>query len=73
MRASLTLGWIAGIEIGVHYSWLLAFALVAGTLAAGFFPSLYPGWSTLTYWITGVVAALLLFVYVLVAEIGYQV
>lgn len=37
MKASFTLGRIAGIEIGVHYSWLLAFALVAGTLAAGFF------------------------------------
>ena len=72
MKASFSLGRIAGIEIGVHYSWLLAFALVAGTLAAGFFPAVYPGWSTLAYWITGIVAALLLFISVLVHELSHS-
>ena len=72
MKASFSLGRIAGIEIGVHYSWLLAFALVAGTLAAGFFPAVYPGWSTPAYWITGIVAALLLFISVLVHELSHS-
>jgi Zn-dependent protease len=72
MKVSFSLGRIAGIEIGVHYSWLLAFALVPRTLAAGFFPAVYPSWSTLAYWIAGIVAALLLFISVLVHELSHS-
>ena len=32
MRGSLSLGRIAGIEIGIHYTWLLAFVLIAWSL-----------------------------------------
>ena len=33
MRSSLRLGRIAGIEIGIHYTWLLAFFLITWSLA----------------------------------------
>jgi len=72
MKSSLRLGRIAGIEIGIHYSWLLAFILIAWSLAQGFFPQNYPGWDLATYWITGVLAALLLFVSVLVHELAHS-
>jgi len=72
MKSSLRLGRIAGIEIGIHYSWLLAFILIAWSLAQGFFPEYYPGWSLTTYWITGVLAALFLFVSVLVHELAHS-
>ena len=72
MKASLRLGRIAGIEIGIHYTWLLAFILIAWSLAQGFFPQVYPGWSLTTYWITGIVAALLLFVSVLLHELAHS-
>ncbi len=72
MRASLRLGRIAGIEIGIHYTWALAFILIAWSLAQGFFPAYYPGWSQATYWITGVIAALLLFVSVLLHELAHS-
>jgi len=72
MRGSLRLGRIAGIEIGINYTWLFAFLLITWSLAAGFFPQSYAGWNTATYWVTGVVAALLLFVSVLVHEMAHS-
>ena len=72
MSPSFRLGRIAGVEIGVHYTWLFAFALIAWSLAAGFFPNSFPGWSPVAYWATGVAAALLLFVSVLVHELAHS-
>ena len=72
MKGSLRLGRIAGIEIGVHYTWLLAFLLIAWSLAQGFFPQYFPGWSLTTYWITGIIAALLLFLSVFVHELAHS-
>ncbi|MDO8750071.1 MAG: site-2 protease family protein, partial [Dehalococcoidia bacterium] len=72
MRPSFRLGRIAGVEIGVHYTWLFAFALIAWSLAAGFFPISFPGWSPVAYWATGVAAALLLFVSVLLHELAHS-
>jgi len=72
MRGSFRLGRIAGIEIGVHYTWLLAFILIAWSLAQGYFPQSYPGWDTTTYWTTGVIAALLLFGSVLAHEMAHS-
>jgi Zn-dependent protease/CBS domain-containing protein len=37
-----------------------------------FFPQQHPGWSTLTYWITGVIIALMLFVSVLLHELAHS-
>jgi Zn-dependent protease/CBS domain-containing protein len=72
MKGSLRLGHIAGIEIGIHYTWLLAFALIAWSLAAGFFPSAVPRQTLGSYWIAGVISALLLFVSVLLHELAHS-
>ncbi len=72
MKGSLRMGRIAGIEIGIHYTWLLAFVLISLSLAQGFFPQAYPGWNPGTYWITGILAALLLFVSVLLHELAHS-
>ena len=72
MKSSFRLGRIAGIEIGVHYSWILAFILIAWSLAQGFFPQYYPGWDLVIYWVTGILAALFLFVSVLVHELAHS-
>jgi Zn-dependent protease/CBS domain-containing protein len=72
MKSSLRLFRIAGIDIGIHYTWILIFVLLSWSLAQGFFPQLYPGWDTVTYWITGVVAALLLFGSVLIHELAHS-
>ena len=72
MKSSLRLFRIAGIDIGIHYTWILIFVLLSWSLAQGFFPQLYPGWDKATYWITGLVAALLLFGSVLVHELAHS-
>jgi Zn-dependent protease/CBS domain-containing protein len=72
MKGSLRLGRIAGIEIGIHYTWLLAFVLIAWSLALGFFRQASPGYSVGTYWIAGIVAALLLFLSVLLHELAHS-
>ena len=38
MTTSIELGRIFGIRIGINWSWLVVFALIAWTLAAGIFP-----------------------------------
>jgi Zn-dependent protease/predicted transcriptional regulator len=70
---SLTIARIRGIAIEVHPSWLLILGLVSWTLADEAFPSLYEDWSTAAYWTVGVIAALLLFVTVLLHELAHAV
>jgi Zn-dependent protease len=72
MGGTLTVGRVAGIPIGVHYTWLLAVGLIAVSLATGFFPTVYPGWEVATYWVVGIVAALTLFVSVLLHELSHS-
>ena len=72
MRNSIPLGTVFGIEVGVHYSWFIIFALVTWSLAIGFFPVQFPGWAVSTYWIVGAISAILLFVAVLIHEISHS-
>ena len=72
MKGAIRLGSIRSIEIGVHYNWLLIFFLVAWSLAMGYFPQSYPGWTQLVYWTTGVIASILLFVSVLLHELAHS-
>src|SRR5919197_3059034 len=72
MPGSFRLGRIGGIEVAIHYTWLFAFVLVSWSLAEGFFPATYPGLGVGTYWLIGVLAALLLFASVLVHELSHS-
>jgi Zn-dependent protease/CBS domain-containing protein len=64
---------VVGIPIYVHASWLAVYGLLTWTLAVGYFPRALPGVSTGTYWVSGLIAALLLFVSVLVHELAHAV
>jgi Zn-dependent protease/CBS domain-containing protein len=72
VRGSFKIGKIAGIEIGINYTWIFAFILFAWLFAQGTFPSVFPGWSTATYWIAGVIVSIMLFVSVLIHEICHS-
>lgn len=72
MDSSIKLGSIAGIEIGINYTWLIIFVLVAASLALAFFPQAVPGLDILTYWLLGATASLLLFGAVLLHELGHS-
>lgn len=71
LQNTFTLLRVAGVPIGVHYTWLFAAGLVAWSLAQGYFPGRYPGWDVPTYWIAGIVAALGLFTSVVLHELGH--
>src|SRR6266481_1171109 len=72
MPGSFRIGKIAGIEIDINVSWIIILVLLSVSLATGWFPQLYPGWSTATYWIVGLISALLLFVSVLLHELAHS-
>lgn len=73
MTNSLKLGTIFGIQIEIHYSWLLIFGLLTWTLAAGYFPNDFSDWPTVQYWVVGAFTAILFFVSVLLHELGHSV
>ena len=66
------LGKIFGFQINIDWSWLFIFFLVVYTLAVGYFPVKYPGLGAAADWAMGVVAALLLFVSVLIHELSHS-
>ncbi len=72
MKATVTIGRIYGIPIGVHYTWLAAFGFITWSLAEGLFPRFFPGWESFTYWWLASVAALSLFLSVLIHELAHS-
>jgi Zn-dependent protease len=70
--ATLRLFKVGGIPIDVHASWLAIYALITWTLAVGYFPRALPDLGPAAYWMHGLVAALLLFVSVLVHELAHS-
>jgi Zn-dependent protease/CBS domain-containing protein len=71
VNPSISLGRIAGIRIGVNWSWLVVFALIAWTLADVVFPSQNPGLSDNTYIAMALIASVLFFGSLLLHEFGH--
>ena len=72
IKGSLRIARLAGIDIGIHYTWFIVFVLITWSLAAGYFPIEYPGWGEPVYWLTSAAAALLLFISVLIHELAHS-
>ncbi len=72
MPGSFRIGNIAGIDIDINVSWIIILVLLTVSLATGWFPQLYPGWSTATYWLIAFLSSLLLFVSVLLHELAHS-
>lgn len=73
MTDTITLGRIAGIRVGIHWSWLFVFVLITWLLAAEIFPAQNPGFSTGTYTAMAIVAALFFFLSLLLHELGHAI
>ncbi len=73
MPGSLRIGKIFGIEISIHFSWIIILVLMTWTLAVGWFPVIYHGWSSVTYWVLGFIATVLLFGSVLAHELAHSI
>ena len=73
MHASFRLGRVAGVEIGVNWSWLVIFGLIAWSLGAVTFPESNPGLGDGAYVAMAAVAAVLFFGSLLLHELGHAV
>ncbi|MFF3906477.1 site-2 protease family protein [Streptomyces sp. NPDC001848] len=73
MRATIRLGRIAGVRIGVHWSVLLIFGIIAFGLATGRLPQAYPGHTPVVYWLAGLGAAVVFFASLLAHELAHAV
>jgi Zn-dependent protease len=62
---------VRGIPVRIDAGWLVIFALVTWSLAAGYFPHALPARSSATYWIQAVAAAVLLFASVFLHELSH--
>ncbi|TFE34097.1 CBS domain-containing protein [Frankia sp. B2] len=73
MRATFVVGRIAGVRIGVHWSVLLIFGIIAFGLAQGRLPQAYPGHALVVYWVAALAAAVVFFASLLAHEVAHAV
>ncbi|MCK5286509.1 MAG: site-2 protease family protein [Thermodesulfovibrionia bacterium] len=63
---------VSGIPIRVHFSWFLVFGLITWALATQYFPQVAPELPQATNWLRGALAALLLFLSVIIHELSHS-
>jgi Zn-dependent protease/CBS domain-containing protein len=63
---------IGGIDIIVDYSWFIILFLVIYTMADSFFPQMNQHYSAPQYWMMGTIAAVLMFVTILIHELAHS-
>ncbi len=71
MQAQVKLGRIAGISIGLHYSWFIIAVLITLSLA-GRFHSVTPPWSDTVVWSAAIVTGVLFFAALLAHELAHS-
>ncbi len=69
---AIRLGTVAGIRIGVHYTWFIIFLLLTSTLHSSFTHE-HPDWSRSVSLITSVVTALVFFASIVLHELGHSI
>lgn len=70
MQPSITIGRIGGIDIGVHYSWVLITVLLTGSFI-GYFNEANPHWSRRVIWSAAIVISLMFFVSIVLHELAH--
>jgi len=70
MRPSVTFGKLFGIEVGLHYSWLLIALLIVMSLA-GQFSSKHSDWSETVVWSISILTALSFFATLVAHELSH--
>lgn len=72
LRSSLGIGRIRGIDIRVHWSWLLILAFLTWSLATGLFREANPHWTPVQAWLAAVTSSLLFFASILLHELAHS-
>jgi Zn-dependent protease len=70
---SFRIGRIRGIDIRVHWTWVVIFVFLAWTLEGGPFLADYPHWSALQRWLAALITTTLFFASVLAHELAHSV
>ncbi len=73
MPSSFKIGKIAGIEIGVHWSWIFIFALITYSFADGILREFFPEWSDTRRWVVGAIVAGIFFASILLHELSHSI
>lgn len=68
----MTLLKIKNTPIKLHYSWYIAFGLFTWSLSTSYFPEISPDLTKFGYWLEGVITTTLLFISVLLHELGHS-
>jgi Zn-dependent protease/predicted transcriptional regulator len=72
VRASISLGRIAGIQVGINASVFLIIAILVAGLATGQLPAAYPGRGIVAYVIAAIIAAVLFLASLLAHEVAHS-
>lgn len=72
LRGAWKIGLIMGIPIRIHFSWLIVFGLITWSLSTYYFPQAAPDLPEASYWLKGLLAALLLFASVAFHELSHS-
>jgi len=72
LRGAWKIGTVMGIPIRIHFSWLIVFGLITWLLSSRYFPQVTPDLPFVSYWVSGVLAALLLFASVAFHELAHS-
>ncbi len=70
MKSHIRLGRIRGVELGLHYSWVIIAVLIVFSLGARFHYT-NPDWSTAAIWITSLATGLLFFACLFAHELAH--
>jgi Zn-dependent protease/predicted transcriptional regulator len=73
MTESIRLGTIAGVKVGVNWSVLVIFFLIAFGLGAGQFPAVFPDLPAGVYVAAGLIAAVVFFLSLLAHELAHAI
>ena len=72
MSVGLKVARIRGIDVRVHWSWIVVMLLATWSLADGVFPEWHPQWSSGLDWTVASIAALLFFVSLIAHEFAHS-
>jgi Zn-dependent protease len=73
VRTTFALGRIAGVRVGVHWSVLFIFGIIALGLSQGRLPDTYPGRAWAVYWAAGLCTAVVFFASLLAHELAHAI
>ena len=71
-ESSLQIGRVAGIRIGIHYTWLIIFFLMSSSLYITFKQGM-TGWSDLTAMLTAGITSIVFFASIILHELGHSI